>query len=110
MNILNKSYLFLRIRANLIYIPLNSATTSNHHEGSNSQPSPLWLHLAAAAAASAASAASQKVFQRPSGPASSASRQPHQPQTPPALPIQLQAALLPVVGDYHDDISTRHHL
>ena len=107
MNILNKSYLFLRIRANLIYIPLTSATTSNHHEGSNSQPSPLWLHLAAAAAASAAS---QKVFQRPVGPAGSASRQPHQPQSPPALPIQLQAALLPVVGDYHDDISTRHHL
>ena len=91
-----------------ICIPLTSATTSNHHEGSsNSQPSPLWLHLAAAAAASAAS---QKVFQRPSGPAGSASRQPHQPQSPPALPIQLQAALLPVVGDYHDDISTRHHL
>ena len=67
----------------------------------------MWLHLAAAAAASAAS---QKVFQRPAGSASRQPRQPHQPQSPPALPIQLQAALLPVVGDYHDDISTRHHL
>ena len=81
----------------------SSGFPPSNHEGLH-QPSPLWLHLAAAAAASAAAAAaSQKVFhqQPPQRPPSS------QPPVQPPLPIQLQTAPA-IVGDHHH--STRHHL